>query len=81
MNPVFEHFNAGTGKSVQLYYEDDRVALNTTQPTNDGRGSYHELMLPIGAVAGLAEALTRMAATIESRINNDLTNTIEGETP
>lgn len=81
MSAVFEHFDTGTGKSVQLWYEDDRVALNTTQPTSGGRGTYHELMLPLGAVAGMAEALTRMAATIEARINNDLTNTLEGEIP
>ena len=67
----FEYVDHERGKYVALYYEDDCIALNTTElrgRVDEPYGkSYHEIMLNPRTVELLIEALTQMQTTIRSR--------------
>ena len=56
----------GRNESVELYREDQHVALNTIRHTDPKSPTYHEIMLPPSEALALAKALTEMADIISA---------------
>lgn len=74
MSAQFEHESQSNNRErgVALYFEDDKVALNTwegpiSSPRKFVTHTYHEVMLDRDAVRLLLASLTTMQADIEER--------------
>lgn len=70
---VFHYRDAGRDESIDLYYEDDKITLNTTRD-RDPLGNAHEVMLDAAAVENLIQALTTMQANIRTRYQKAITS-------
>jgi hypothetical protein len=64
---IFHYHDAGRGESLDLYYEDDKVALNTSRDRDDHLFNGHEVMLPPEVVDDLIKHLTIMRDSIKAR--------------
>ena len=69
---IFHYYDKGRGESLDLYYEDDKIALNTTKDRETLGG--HEVMLNAQAVEELIQALTTMQATIRASYQKAITS-------
>lgn len=71
MSAPFELRQEATGNVLALFYEDDRIALNTVEPRgpikNPAGYSYHEMHLTVSEVEQLIAALTSMKTNIQIR--------------
>lgn len=67
MTSVFHYHDKGRGESIDLYYEDDKIAIDTTRDRDELLLSGHEVMLDAEAVEKLIQALTTMQANIRAR--------------
>lgn len=66
MRVPFVFIDHEQNKELALYFEDDKIALNTVDD-NPKRTTYHEIMLNRQAVQLLIEALQEMQADIRKR--------------
>lgn len=64
---VFHYHDAGRGESLDLYYEDDKIALDTTRDRESHLFNGHEVMLPLDAVDDLIKHLIIMRDDIKAR--------------
>jgi len=70
MSAAFAYVDHEERCGLELYYEDDKIALNTFE---HGGMSSHEIMLSPRVVELLIEALTEMQATIRTRYQKAIT--------
>lgn len=71
MSAAFGYVDHEHHRGLELYYEDDKIALNTFE---HGGMSNHEIMLNPRTVELLIEALTEMQATIRTRYQKAITS-------
>lgn len=74
MTSVFSHHNQDRGETLDLFYEDNKIALDTTRSGGPHYCNGHEIMLDAAAVEQLIQALTTMQANIRARYQKAITS-------
>lgn len=74
MTSVFHYYDKGRKESLDLYYEDDKIALDLTKDSERHLFNGCEVMLDAEAVENLIKALTTMQANIRSRYQKAITS-------
>lgn len=74
MTSVFHYHDKARGETLDLYYEDDKIALDTTRDRDAHLFNGHEVMLDAEGVENLIQVLTTMQANIRARYQKAITS-------